>query len=111
MMKGVSMEITENLLLHWWHHYGKHLYNFAELEEFRNIIQKYGEDRVFDAVIASFICFDGSPTTLLLAMRDNSVEEYFEKLPNPANLHGEDAVNYENFRQKLLKALYESTNT
>ena len=83
------MEITENLLLHWWHHYGKRNYTFAEFEEFRNIIQKYGEDRVFDAVIASVICYDGSPTPLLLGIRQNKVEEFFKTLPTSSDFTDE----------------------
>lgn len=110
MMKGVYMEITKEILFHWWHHCGKRAYTFAEFEEFRNIIQKYGEDRVFDAVIASLICDDGSPTPLLLGIRQNKVEEFFKSLPTSSNFTDEQNAQLAKLRESVLQILYDSYN-
>ncbi|OKZ74281.1 MAG: hypothetical protein BHW00_05145 [Clostridium sp. 26_22] len=55
------MAIEKEVLIHWWHYYGKCIYTFAELKEFEKIIDDYGVEKVLDAAIASYVCGDGSP--------------------------------------------------
>ena len=104
------MEITKEILFHWWHHCGKGFYSLAELEQFSEIIDKYGTEKVFDAVIASLICDDGSPTPLLLGIRQNKVEEFFKSLPTSSDFTDEQNAQLAKLRESVLQTLYESTN-
>ena len=74
------MAIDKGLLLHWWHYYGKCIYTLEELNEFENIIDEYGVDKVLDAAIASYVFGDGSPTIILMSIRKGIVKELFESL-------------------------------
>lgn len=104
------MEITKELLLHWWHYYGKCIYTLEEIEQFREIINKYGTEKVFDAVITSVICDDGSPTTLLLAIRKNVVEEFFKSIPASSVFTDEENAQLAKLRESILQTLYKSYN-
>ena len=73
-----NMKITKELLIHWWHYYGKHIYTLEELEKFINLIDEKGAEKVFELATLSFICEDGSPTTILLNIRQNTIEHLFE---------------------------------
>ncbi len=76
------MEIDKRILIHWWHYYGRSVYTLAELSQFEEIIDKYGADRVFDVAVASYIFDDGSPTAILASIRNNSVNDLFESMPD-----------------------------
>ena len=104
------MEITKEILFHWWHHCGKVFYSLAELEQFSEIIDKYGTEKVFDAVIASLICDDGSPTPLLLGIRQNKVEEFFKSLPTSSDFTDEQNAQLAKLRESVLQTLYDSYN-
>lgn len=74
-------EITKEILVNWWIKYSKVIYSLDELEKFESIIDKYGVQKVFTAVIASFLVEDGSPTTLLMAIRADCIEKFFDCIP------------------------------
>ena len=74
------MEITKELLIHWWHYYGKLIYTLEELNNFIAIIDEKGANKVFDVATASYLCGDGSPTVLLLSIREDKVDELFGTL-------------------------------
>jgi len=76
------MAIEKGLLMHWWHYYGKCPYTLEELEKFEEVIDQYGTDKVLEAAIASYVCFDGSPTVMLQCIRADSVQKMFDSLPN-----------------------------
>ena len=98
----------KELLLHWWHYYGKQIYTFDELEKFLAIIDNYGSDRVMDVAVASYISSDGSPTMMLQCIRADKVSEMFEKLPDPKNLAEEAQEQYNALRQTLIETFKES---
>lgn len=78
------MDITKEMLIHWWrwHFDWTVYYTKSELAAFENIIKKYGVDKVLQMGVTSYILFDGSPRIILIAIRNNSVEELFNSLPN-----------------------------
>jgi len=80
------MEVEKELLMHWLHYHGNHNYTLEELVKIDEIIDKYGAGRVFDVAVASYIFGDGSPTSILASIRDNSVNELFESLPDITNM-------------------------
>ena len=98
-------EITEDLLLSWWHNCGEEIYTLSELEQFKQIIRQYGVERVFEIVIASVIVDDGSPTMLLTAMRCNRADELFESLPDVSTFSEDNKKVFENVKNTLLEAL------
>ena len=67
-------EITKDFLINWWVECSKVIYSPDELKQFEDIIDKYGVEKIYTVVITSFLVEDGSPTTLLMAMRDDGVE-------------------------------------
>lgn len=38
--------MTRELLMHWWHYYGKAIYTFEDLEKFSALIDKYGAEKI-----------------------------------------------------------------
>lgn len=102
------MTIEKGLLIHWWHYYGKCIYTLAELEQFKEIIDKYGTDKVLDAAIASVICEDGSPTTMLASIRNNSVEEMFNSLPNIDEMEEDAKIAYSTIKEEFVKSISET---
>lgn len=76
------MEVEKELLMHWLHYHGNHIYTLEELLKFDEIIDKYGAGRVFDVAVASYIFEDGSPTAILASIRNNSVDDLFKSTPD-----------------------------
>ena len=99
------MEITKGLLMHWWHYYGKLLYSLAEFEEFEDIIDEYGVEKVLEVAVASYICNDGSPTIMLASIRQNTVKELFESLPDISTWDEKDKEKYKAIRDEFIKNL------
>ena len=99
------MAIEKGLLLHWWHYYGRYIYTLDELKKFEEIIKKYGADRVFDVVVASYICGDGSPTVMLASIRDDAVDELFKSLPDISQMTDDEKAKYNTIRENLLQVI------
>ena len=85
--------VTKELLMYWWHWYmdgwkPNHVLEtrHKEDEQFEQIIDKYGENRVMEVAMVSCLVSDGSPRIFLAAIRENAVEELFDSLPNISNL-------------------------
>lgn len=97
----MAVVVDRNLLMQWWYYNGENTHTEAELEEFKNIIDKYGVDRVFDVVITSYVCSDGSPGILLHYIRENSVEELFSSIPKYEDLGDEEKRGYHEFKDLL----------
>lgn len=72
----------EELLLHWWHYYGKDIYTLAEREEVVKLITKQPNEMLTLATIAYI---DGVTTRpLLAAIRTNQVEKLFQDIEQKA---------------------------
>lgn len=76
----------EELLLHWWHYYGKDIYTLAEREEVVKLIKQQPNQLLTLATVAYI---DGVTTRpLLTAIRTNQVEKIFQdiqqKTENPS---------------------------
>ena len=99
------MAIEKGLLLHWWHYYGKCIYTLAEIEEFEKIIDDYGVEKVLDAAISSYVCGDGSPTIVLMSIRNNKVKELFDALPDINKMEEKEKENYLNIKEKFIETL------
>ena len=96
------MEITKGLLMHWWHYYGKHVYTFEELEKFEKVIDEYGVEKVLDFAVASYVYDDGSPTIMLLNIRQDTVKELFESLPDISTWEENDKKQYKAMRDEFI---------
>lgn len=69
-----SEEEREELLMHWWHYYGKVMYTFAELEEFRKLV-KENSMLMKDVALTSYL-LGYSSQGLIKAMRTNDLDNY-----------------------------------
>ena len=96
------MEITKGLLMHWWHYYGKCIYSLAELEKFEKVIDEYGVEKVLDVAVASYVYDDGSPTIMLVNIRQDSVKKLFESLPDFSTWKEKDKKQYEAMRDEFI---------
>ena len=95
----------KGLLLHWWHYYGQYMYTLAELEEFEKIIDEYGSEKVLDAAMASYICGDGSPTIILMSIRNNKVTELFASLPDIEKFEENDKKEYKAAKEEFVRII------
>ena len=104
------MEITKELLIHWWHYYGKVWYTLAELNEFEKIIDEHGVEKVLEIAMASYMFDDGSPTILLLSIRNNMVDKLIESLPKFNEFEGEDKEVYIKLKENFINTISETYN-
>jgi len=78
--KDYTPQEKKELLLHWWHYYGKMLYTFAEMEQFSTMIDE-NANQVMELAIAGFV--NGiTSQPIIVAMRENNLEELKATLPN-----------------------------
>lgn len=105
------MEITKELLIHWWHYYGGLLYTLQELKDFEEIIDKFGVQKVFDFVTWSYICADGKNTVLLCAMRSHKVDLIFSNVPDPLTFDPDAKTKWDKAQEFLLKQFKETSNS
>lgn len=101
-MEEINNLDMEELLLHWWHYYGRLWYTLEELEKFREIIKEKGAEKVLEAAIASVICQDGKNTALLMSIRANKVEELFATLPKIDEMSAESKEAYKKIKREFL---------
>lgn len=75
---NLPFETKKNLMLHWWHYYGKAIYSLKELEDFCELL-----DTNFEQVLNfAIFCYSQNqgPTILLQLIMQNKVEETFQKV-------------------------------
>ena len=97
-----------DLLVHWWHYYGKYIYTYGELQKFLELLKK-DEEKILDVAVASYIIGDG-PTTLLMAIRNNEVEKLFDALPNKSSFNSTELIDYNFLKDQFLKKIKDSYN-
>lgn len=102
------MADKKGLLIHWWHYYGKCIYTFDELQKFEKIIEDYGEEKVLDVAVASYICGDGSPTLILNCIREDKVKEMFETLPKIEEMTEEEQQFHKKIKDTFLEIISSS---
>lgn len=102
------MDIKEELLMHWFHYYGKSIYTFAELETFQESIEKYGAEKVLQIAVMSWANGDGSPQIILMSIRKNILPELFETLPDISEMDEEAKEQYEILRDAFIAAISET---
>ena len=101
-MEEINNIDMEELLLHWWHYYGRLWYTFEEIEKFREIIKEKGAEKVLEVAVASVICQDGKNTALLMSIRENKLDELFAALPNIDEMSPESKEMYQKVKSKFL---------
>ena len=102
--------MTKELLMHWWHYYGKAIYTFEDLEKFSALIDKYGAEKISELVVASYISNDGSPTVLLFAIRHNKVKNLMKTLPDVSAFSKNEKELYDVLKNSLEKEIETSYN-
>ena len=95
-----------NLLMHWWHYYGKCIYTYGELQKFLELLKK-DEEKILDVAVASYIMGDG-PTILLMAIRNNEVEKLYDVLPNKSSFNSTELKDYNYYKSKFLEKIKDS---
>lgn len=109
------MEITKNLLLHWWHYYGRRVYTVEETKEFERFIDTYGAEKVFNSIVfATFSKPRVYSATILRGIRMLShTEEFREALENftfgPKGRYSQEE--YETVKQELYEDILKSYNS
>ena len=71
-----SEEEKKNLLKHWWYYYGKLVITLGEQERFEQLVERDLE-QIMDVALFAFL-FEQSSQTLIYAMRQNRLKEFFD---------------------------------
>lgn len=99
------MATTKELLLHWYKSYGKEVATEHEMEQFKTVMEKYGEDKIMEFAVYSYVCDDGSPTTLSLGIKNNVTEKMIELLPNIKEMDKKDQAIYFVYKREFIEEL------
>lgn len=70
-----SSSEKKELLLHWWFYYGKDVINLSEMEAYMELLEDCA-DEIFKVALTSFK-ENNSPRTLLLALRQDNLQNLF----------------------------------
>jgi len=89
---ALSIEVKKNLMIHWWHYYGKRIYTFEELQQFISLLNN-DIDKVIEIAIVNYM-YNQGPTPLLMVIRKNEVGKLLEALPNISELPQDALDNY-----------------
>lgn len=98
----------KRLLLHWWQYYGKLIYTPDELDLFSHMIDENSE-QVMDLAVVSYIN-ELSNQPIIMAMRNNCLEELKKTLPSVEKLNDELKVLYEQEKNNLIAKLVKTYN-
>lgn len=99
----------KELLMHWWHYYGKSMYSLADLEKYEKIIE-FKTKKVFEFVVATYILEKPGQSILLSAIKNNIVDELFQTLPQVENEDQKFQMEYHQAEEKLISILVNSYN-
>lgn len=103
-MYNCNISLRE-LLLHWWHYYGALMYTLQELEDFEKLMEQYGEEKILEVALASYIKGDGKNTILLLSMRQNKVEQLLHSLPCIESFDHSTKLKFSKIKEDFLSEL------
>jgi len=98
----------KELLIHWWHYYGKCIYTFQELTDFEKLIDEKGERKILEVALASYLCGDGSNTVLLISMREKLVDKLLSTLPDISKFSPNEKQMYDKEQEEFLNILRSS---
>lgn len=99
-------ETKKELLNHWWYYYGKMIFTLDEWNKFNQLVEEK-PDLVFRAAVTSYLCGESSQM-LIMAMRNNKVDEYFSSLPNKDKFTKSQKKEYEKIERNFLVILSDS---
>ena len=106
-----SKQEQTNYLVYWFHQYGNMIYTFEELENFQKLAETRQDD-IFNHIVTSFICMNTIKSGLLLtSMRENKVDELFEKSITKKIIEDEDLNDYEAIRDIVVKEIIQENTT
>lgn len=86
--KEYTPKEQSELLQHWWYYYGKMMITLAEWEQFNHLVEK-DSSKVLAIAVASYIHGIGSQP-LVMAMRENKVDELLASLPEIEEMEDEE---------------------
>lgn len=95
---GEIILTDRGILLYWWFW---HEINF--LSDFKRIIEKYGIDRVMNAVIILQIISDGSPRRMVLAIKRNGLDYFFDAMSNIYKLQVDKIEKYNDIKKEFIR--------
>ena len=100
------MAIDKRGLIHFWNYYAKKIYTWEEEEkEFKNLIEKYGSDKVLDFVVVCYIRGDDYSTIMLKTIQSEKEDELFESLPDISEMGEEEKKLYDETRRKFVQII------
>ena len=106
-----SKQEQTNYLVYWFHQYGNMIYTFEELENFQKLAETRQDD-IFNHIVTSLICMNTIKSGLLLtSMRENKVDELFEKSITKKIIEDEDLNDYEAIRDIVVKEIIQENTT
>lgn len=104
------MEVTKDLLMHWWNNYMTAFCLVEYTKEFEKVIEQYGEEKVLMAAICSFLHGDGHPDFMLKLIIDENVEEFFSTLPDMSRQSEKSKADYNEVRKEFLSQISKTFN-
>ncbi len=103
-----SLSEKKELLIHWWHYYGKVMYTLEEMNQFRQMIEE-NCDQVMMMAIFGYV--DGiTSQPIIAAMRAGKLEELKSTLPKPEEQDDKFKEVYSMVEAELIKELVKTYN-
>ena len=102
------MEITKDLLVHWWIHYAIIPYTSEELEKFKEAIDVWGTQKIIDFITYYYPITEGKNILTICAIRANMISEMFETVPDPETLSPDAKAEWDQNQKALFEQLNKS---
>lgn len=75
------MANEKKLLLNWWWFCGRTEHTIKEDQEFEDLIETYGYDKILEVAVVLYASNDSTPEVLLKKIQKNTASEWIQQLP------------------------------
>lgn len=75
------MASEKKLLLNWWWFCGRMEHTIEEDQEFDELIETYGADKILEAAVVLYALDNSAPEVLLKKIQENTAGEWIQQLP------------------------------
>ncbi|MGE5456290.1 MAG: hypothetical protein ACM3O4_04220 [Ignavibacteriales bacterium] len=106
--KDYTPSEKKEILLHWWHYFGKVIYTFEEMQKFSEMIDSNSDEVMMMAVIGYVNKVTNQP--IIMAMRENKLDQLRESLPTLEKQNDEFRASYYQIEQRLIEQLVKTYN-
>ncbi len=103
-----TQEEKEALLHHWLHYHGSAIVSGKDIIKFDVVTKKYTDD-IYRVAVTGFIN-QMNAKVLVMALRNNCVEQLFNKVVRKENLNSTQKEIYESYEHEFIEMLVNSYN-